>query len=77
MTLSDDDRALLDEAIDTLLDLMDGKAVDAAELHAIGALCLSLARQQREDEGEGDEDGDEDVQFKDDLPELDNLGPAG
>jgi hypothetical protein len=44
MTLSDDDRALLDEAIDILMDLMDGDAVEAAELHAIGELCLGSSQ---------------------------------
>lgn len=79
MTLSDDDRALLDEAIDVLMDLMDGEAVEAAELHAIGELCLSLARQQRGEGDVADEDdpAEEDAQSADELPELPKLGPNG
>jgi hypothetical protein len=77
MTLSDDDRALLDEAIDILMDLMDGEAVEAAELHAIGELCLSLARQRRGDDVEEEEQAEEDAQGADELPELHDLGPNG
>ncbi|MHB1642306.1 MAG: hypothetical protein ACYCS8_06555 [Acidithiobacillus sp.] len=79
MTLSDDDRALLDEAIDILMDLMDGEAVEAAELHAIGELCLSLARQQRgeEDVEEEDQAEEDQAQSADELPELHDLGPNG
>ncbi len=72
MTLSDDDRALLDEAIDILMDLMDGEAVEAAELHAIGELCLSLARQQR-----GEEDVEEEEDQAQGADELTELGPNG
>jgi hypothetical protein len=51
---------------------MDGAAVDAAELHATGELCLSWARQQRKVEGEEEGQGGDDL-----PPELDVLEPNG